>query len=326
VELNLQNHSLTYQPSNRKEEETYIIPTIINGRILRKDTSKVIKQRPPLQKNMKLNTTKKTVTSACRRHKILIIGDSHVRGLSEKISNCLDDSFSVTGITKPNADIEAITSPLHLKTEGLTKNDLIIFYGVTKDISRNETKKGLRSLMGFAQRTINTNVILLGAPHRYDLPPSSYVNTEVKLYHKKLQSLMSTSNHHVRVLSVPTERRHHTKHGLHLNTKRKDWIVNNIVEEIRNLYLPCKISPPIVLPWRDVKENLSQLAQPNKDRYWPRSDPKDDFGNQVLPVTENDTECPSPSCRSDDYRKFGDSAIGVDSQRLRWSVWVRPQK
>jgi hypothetical protein len=48
----------------------------------------------------------------------------------------------VTGITKPNADIEAITSPLHLKTENLTKEDLIIFYDGTKDISRNEAKKG----------------------------------------------------------------------------------------------------------------------------------------------------------------------------------------
>ena len=78
----------------------------------------------------------------CSRHKILIIGDSHVRGLSEKISNCLYDSFSVIGITKPNADVEAITSPLHPVTDNLTKKDLIIFYGGTKDISRNETKKG----------------------------------------------------------------------------------------------------------------------------------------------------------------------------------------
>jgi len=163
------------------------------------------------------DTTKKTVTS-CRRHKILVISDSHVRGLSENISNCLDDSFSVIGITKQNADIEAVTSPLYLKTENLTKEDLIIFYGGTKDVSRNEAKKGLRSLKGFIQRIINTNVIFLGAPYRYDLSPSSCVNTEVKLYSKRLQSLMSTSNH-VRVLSMSTERRHHTKHGLHLNNK-----------------------------------------------------------------------------------------------------------
>ena len=84
------------------------------------------------------------------------------------------------GITKPNADIEAITSPIHLKNNNLTKKELIILYGGTKDTSRNETKKGICSLKGFAQRTTNTNFILLGVPYRYDLPPSSCVNTEVK--------------------------------------------------------------------------------------------------------------------------------------------------
>jgi hypothetical protein len=54
---------------------------------------------------------RKTVNSMCNRQKLLVTGDSHVRGLSEKISNCLDDTFSVFGVTKPNADIEAITLP-----------------------------------------------------------------------------------------------------------------------------------------------------------------------------------------------------------------------
>jgi hypothetical protein len=54
----------------------------------------------------------------------------------------------VIGITKPNADIEAITSPLHLKTDNLTKKDLIIFYGGTKVIGRNETKKKATSSKG----------------------------------------------------------------------------------------------------------------------------------------------------------------------------------
>jgi len=70
-------------------------------------------------------------------------------GLSKKISNCLDDSFSVFGTTKPNADIETITSPIHLKTGNLTKEDLIIFLGGTKDISRNEAKKRTALPTGF---------------------------------------------------------------------------------------------------------------------------------------------------------------------------------
>jgi hypothetical protein len=72
----------------------------------------------------------------------------------------------VIGITKPNGDIVAITSPLHLKTDNLTREDVIIFDGGTKYISRNETKKGRCSLKGFAQRSTNTNIIFLGARYR----------------------------------------------------------------------------------------------------------------------------------------------------------------
>jgi hypothetical protein len=121
VELNLKNHTLSPQQPNIKKEETIMTPSIINGRTSRKDTRRDIKQKTPLQNKVKLNTSKNTVMPACRREKILIIGDGHVRGLSEKISNCLDNTFTVTGITKPNADIEAVTSPVHLKTENLTK-------------------------------------------------------------------------------------------------------------------------------------------------------------------------------------------------------------
>jgi hypothetical protein len=124
---------------------------------------------------------------------------------------------------------------------------------------------------------------------------------------------MSTFNN-VRVLNMSTERRHHTKYGLHLNKKGKDWVVNKLVKEIRNLYLLSKISPPIVLLWRDVNENVSQLAEPNKGLHLSRNDLKDDAGNQVLPVTINDDpECPSVGCRCDDCPKIGDSAVGVDS-------------
>jgi hypothetical protein len=89
--------------------------------------------------------------------------------------------------------------------------------------------------------------------------------------------------------------------------------VNKLIKEIMNMYLPCKISPPIALPWRDVDKNVSQLAQHNKARYWYRSDLNYDFGNRVLPViVTDDTEYPNPGCRDDDCLNFGDSAVGVD--------------
>lgn len=105
---------------------------------------------------------------------------------------------------------------------------------------------------------------------------------------------------YVRVLCMFTERRH-TKHGLHLNKKGKDWIVSNQVREIRNLYLPHRTSSPIVLPWRDVNGNVIQLAQPKKGCYWSRSY----FVNQVPPVMVNDDmECLSLGGRNGDCQNL----------------------
>ena len=59
---------------------------------------------------MNPNIMRNTVKSACKKHKILIIGDSHVRGLSEKISNCLDDSFRNNYIWVVNNIIKEIRS------------------------------------------------------------------------------------------------------------------------------------------------------------------------------------------------------------------------
>ena len=102
------------------------------------------------------------------------------KGLAVKIRNCLDDSFKTYGLIKPNADIQQITSQLN--TGHLTKEDIVIFLGGTNDISKNESKKGLCSIMAFTQRATNTNLILLEAPHRYDLHSTSCVNAEVNFY------------------------------------------------------------------------------------------------------------------------------------------------
>ena len=59
---------------------------------------------------------------------------------------------------------------------------------------------------------------------------------------------MSTANH-VKVLKATTERKHHTRPGLHLNNRRKDWIVHNIVNEIKNLNSSYNKSVTIELPW-----------------------------------------------------------------------------
>ena len=259
---NLQNKSIPSRQNNFKgTNEKFTISTITNKQILQKVSITTSVQRTTLPKEMKPKTVKRHDSQIHSSHNLLLLGSSHVRGLAERIGCSLGSFFNVCGTTKPNTDIKGITSPSYFTPDNLTKNDMIIFCGGTRDISRNESKSGLCSLKDFAQRTSNTNVILLEAPLRYDLPLSSCVNNEVKLLNKRMRSLMAPFNH-VKVVSIPTGREHHTRHGLHLNKKGKHWVTENLVKEIRNLYLPPNIHPPIVLQWKDIKKNTTHRINP----------------------------------------------------------------
>jgi hypothetical protein len=62
-----------------------------------------------------------------------IIGDSHIRGCSEKLANSLGKGFRVIGITKPNANVSAILNSMNLKNDKLSKSDAVIFCGGFRD-------------------------------------------------------------------------------------------------------------------------------------------------------------------------------------------------
>lgn len=238
---NLQNSApLHNKLKPNAKQVTYSIPTVINGQI----TS---------------NVNKKNKGEAYKYHKIVLIGDSHVRGLTEKVKDNLNDSFNLIGITKPNANIEAITSAQHLFTDNLVKKDFIIFCGGTRDISSNDSSRGLRSIINLAQRTSNTNVIILEVPHRFDLPHSSCVNIERKLFNNKLQNRMSTFRH-VKVLKVSSDRSHYTTHGLHFNKRGKNQMANNIVNEIKSILSVHRTVSPIVLQWNNTREQTLKVS------------------------------------------------------------------
>jgi hypothetical protein len=48
-------------------------------------------------------TSEKCPVPYKKKHKLVILGDNHVKGLSEKISSSFDSSYSVMGVSKPNA-------------------------------------------------------------------------------------------------------------------------------------------------------------------------------------------------------------------------------
>jgi hypothetical protein len=117
----------------------------------------------------KSKTLSGSTNSDFNKHRIIVLGDSHVRGCSEKLANILGNAFSVIRITKLNAKVSVITNSTNLKAEKLSKKGVVIICGGTRDVAKNETKEGLRSIAKFARRTVNTNVIMMCIPRCFDL-------------------------------------------------------------------------------------------------------------------------------------------------------------
>lgn len=50
----------------------------------------------------------------------------------------------------------------------LTKDDAVVIWGGSNDVSKNETSTGLKDLKNFINHKSNTNIIALAAPQRHD--------------------------------------------------------------------------------------------------------------------------------------------------------------
>jgi hypothetical protein len=72
-----------------------------------------------------------------RRQKVIIIGDSHARGCAAEITHNLGRTFEVTGYVK-RTGLEEITNIVSKEIDNLTKKDMVVIWGCTYNIAKNE--------------------------------------------------------------------------------------------------------------------------------------------------------------------------------------------
>jgi hypothetical protein len=240
-------------------------------------------------------------------HKVIILGDSHTRGCSGKLTSILGSGFTIIGISKPNANVSAIIGYEYLKTEKLSKNDVIICRG-SRDVARNESKEGLRKFSDFVRSSSNTNVIVTSVPHRFDLQADSCVNKEVELFNRKLQKQMKAFGH-VKICNLSEDREHFTTHGLHMNPKGKRGITNkwaSLISTILSRNHSVSVTSP---PWSEVNDK-GLVEHPNC---------KDSMMDRIELIEEGETV----ECRFPKLRKLSDqkSSLSKDGAKLTVSVF-----
>jgi hypothetical protein len=85
-----------------KQHTSYILLTKNRFEPVSDDQNQVLQRSCDQTKSKSLLWSR---NSDFNKHRIILLGDSHVRGCSEKLANILGNAFSVIGITKPNVNV-----------------------------------------------------------------------------------------------------------------------------------------------------------------------------------------------------------------------------
>ena len=108
-------------------------------------------------------------------------------------------------------------------------------------------------------------MIIMDAPHRFDLEKSSCVNKEVKVFTRELNKIMKGYNH-IKVIDMSTKRHHYTQHGLHMNKTGKEWVTKKTADIINKLFANSK-SAHVSLEWKgiDQEDHMKYNAETVKE-------------------------------------------------------------
>ena len=129
--------------------------------------------------------------------------------------------------------------------------------GSTNDIGKQNTQEALKQLSEFAKKCQDTNVIVMLAPKRRDLMPSSCVNSEVIRFNRLLRKRMKPYTK-IKILDTDLNRDCFTKHGLHTNSSGKDQLIMKLAEVIESVTVQNSGSN-IKLQWKGNGINLGNV-------------------------------------------------------------------
>jgi hypothetical protein len=102
--------------------------------------------------------------------KILLLSDSHGRGCAERLKNQLPSNFEVNGLVKSGVLSSILMNTAVEEVRKFTSKDfLVIWYG-SNDVSSNKAATGMKNILQFVMNNLDTNIIVVTVPHRYDLP------------------------------------------------------------------------------------------------------------------------------------------------------------
>jgi len=222
--------------------EINFIPTIINGitdQLNSTNKVSVYKQLSELRETINVNN--KEVGSLLTKHKVVLIGDSNIRGYVYKLKNLLKKNYELYSVIKPGATTNELKETAREEISRLSRNDVILVsYGIN-DYEANNFSQTLQNIADFIQRNNQTNIILMNLPYRYDLSNSNAVNRTITILNRKLKNFIKALPH-TYFMETDNTRILFTNHRLHMNNLGKQLVNCQIATFLYSISEPKKIS------------------------------------------------------------------------------------
>jgi len=92
---------------------------------------------------------------------------------------------------------------------------VLIVWGGSNDISRNNTKEAIDQLRNFIEEETTVNLVIMKVPLRHDLMPTSCVNKEVLKFNTQIEKRVKAYPN-TKLFDIDLDRSYYTAHGQHL--------------------------------------------------------------------------------------------------------------
>jgi hypothetical protein len=75
---------------------------------------------------------------------VLILGGSHARGYAYEVKQQLNNEYEAHGFINPRSGIKDIKEPAKMKTAQLIGEDMVVLWGGSNDVARNNSVVGMK--------------------------------------------------------------------------------------------------------------------------------------------------------------------------------------
>jgi hypothetical protein len=225
----------------------------------------------------------------------MIFGQSHARGCAAELGHLLKKDFEVLGSITPGSGMRHIRDSSTSIIKQLSKEDAVVIWGGSNDIAKNNASTGMKPLLDLVINATHANIILMSAPHSFDLMETSCVNKEIENFNNKLHTKLERFGK-AEMIEVDNDGTLFTTHGQHLNSRGKENMANKTASMIKRML--AKKVKPISAKWYPDNET-PEMPTPttnNQISTMPRNkDPEmenEQAGTQNLDIPEITPQSP----------------------------------